>query len=86
MRRIRYSEHASTKIILLKRHGFHVDHTFIEECIKSPDKVESGYRQRKIAQKAYDESHVLRAVYEERSGEILVITVYPGRRSRYERN
>lgn len=86
MRRIRFTEHAKTKIALLKRHGFHVDSAFIEDCIKSPDKVQSGYGERKIAQKAYDEAHVLRVVYEERGGEILVITVYPGRRSRYGKN
>lgn len=56
----------------------------IENCINAPDKVEQGYGERKIAQRVFDESHVLRVVYEERGDEILVITVYPGRRSRYE--
>ncbi|MGQ9712186.1 MAG: DUF4258 domain-containing protein [Desulfotomaculales bacterium] len=84
MRRIRFTAHAEVKLELLKRHGFCVEQNFIENCINAPDKVEQGYGERKIAQKVFDESHVLRVVYEERGDEILVITVYPGRRSRYE--
>jgi len=86
MLRIRFTKHADFKIEVLKHHGFYVDYAFIEETVIAPDKVEAGYGQRKVAQKAYDEAHVLRVVYEEKGSEMLVVTVYPGRRSRYEKN
>ncbi len=42
----------------------------------------AGYRGRKIAEKAMDAEHALRVVYEERPGELEVITFYPVRRKR----
>jgi hypothetical protein len=39
-----------------------------------------------LAQKALDATHVLRVVYEEAGQDILVITLYPGRRTRYEKD
>jgi hypothetical protein len=39
-----------------------------------------------IAQKRLDENLVLRVVYREFNAFILVITLYPGRRSRYEKD
>jgi hypothetical protein len=39
---------------------------------------------RKVAQKAFDESHVLRVVFTEIPEGFRVITFYPGRRERYE--
>jgi hypothetical protein len=38
------------------------------------------------AQKNFDETHVLRVVYEKKPEKLLIITVYPGRRSRYEKD
>ncbi len=45
-----------------------------------------GYKNRLIAQKGITENHVLMVVYEEANEQILVITMYPGRRSRYEKD
>jgi len=48
--------------------------------------IDAGYKNRLIAQKGFDETHVLRVVYESVEKKFVVITVYPGRRSRYEKN
>jgi len=48
--------------------------------------IDAGYKNRLIAQKGFDETHVLRVVYESVEEKFVVITVYPGRRSRYEKN
>lgn len=45
-----------------------------------------GYGGRKIAQGPLDESRVLRVVYEEKGDDIIIVTFYPGRRQRYEKN
>lgn len=58
----------------------------IDEIIRFPDKIDKGYKDRLIAQKLMDDEHVLRVVYEEQADRILAITVYPGRRSRYEKD
>ena len=81
---IRFTNHAIAKIEILKNHGFSVDTDLIKECLTAPAKIDTGRGERKIAQMVYDEDHVLRVVYEERENGILVITVYPGRRTRYE--
>lgn len=86
MKQIIYSQHAEYKIKLLKVHGINVDKPQIEIAIKNPEKIESGYKNRLIAQKEFDSDHVLRIVYEETENQINVITLYPGRKVRYEKN
>ncbi|HDH11443.1 MAG TPA: DUF4258 domain-containing protein [Nitrospirae bacterium] len=58
----------------------------VEDVIKFPDKIEKGYKNRLVAQKKTSEKHVLRVVHEKEDEKILVITLYPGRRSRYEKD
>jgi hypothetical protein len=58
----------------------------LKETIKNPDSTDKGYMLRKIAQKVVDENHVLRVVYQESDSEIKIITLYPARRKRYEKN
>ena len=48
--------------------------------------MEKGYKGRMVAQKRLDERHVLRVVYEDKPEHILIITLYPGRRERYEKD
>lgn len=86
MRKIEFSKHALFKINILKEHGFGVEKDFIEECLKFPDKQDEGYNDHKISQKVFDSEHVIRVVYEEKKDKILVITLYPGRRERYEKD
>lgn len=83
---IEFSKHSLLKIDILKSHGIGITKEKIEEIIKTPDKIELGYKERLIAQKVIDEIHVLRVVYESSSEKIYVVTVYPGRRLRYEKD
>ena len=48
--------------------------------------LEKGYKDRLIAQKKIDDEHVIRVVHEKEREKILVITLYPARRSRYEKD
>jgi len=63
-----------------------VDKDFIKNAIIYPDKTGYGYKGRLVAQKRLDDDHVLRVVYEEYTDHILVVTLYPGRRERYEKD
>jgi len=83
-KKIVYGDHAQEKFALLRRHGFMVSRRQVRETVQKPEKVEAGYRGRKVAQRGITERHVLRVVYEEGPEDIRVVTFYPGRRSRYE--
>jgi uncharacterized DUF497 family protein len=63
-----------------------VDEKLITKIITKPDRIEKGYKNRLVAQGVLDDKHVLRIVYEESNDEIKIITIYPGRRSRYEKD
>jgi hypothetical protein len=69
---------------LLRRHGFVVSKRQVRATLQRPEKIEEGFRGRKVAQRRISEKHVLRVVYEEGQRQIKVVTFYPGRRSRYE--
>lgn len=83
---IGFSKHSLLKIEILKSHGINLSTELIENVIKFPDKIEKGYKDRLIAQKDLDDEHVLRVVYETKQDRAFVITVYPGRRLRYEKD
>ena len=83
-KKIVYGSHAEEKFEILRRHGFVVSKKQVRETLQRPEKVEEGFRGRKVAQRRISEKHVLRVVYEEKQKEIGVVTFYPGRRSRYE--
>jgi hypothetical protein len=84
--KIEFSMHSLLKIEILKAHGFNISREIIEDIIRFPDKIEEGYKGRLVAQKGTDDYHVVRVVYEKRPEELYVVTVYPGRRSRYEKD
>ena len=83
---IEFSIHSLLKIEILKLHGLNISKEIIEDIIRAPDKIDLGYKGRFIAQKGFDDARVLRVVYETKAEKILVVTVYPGRRSRYEKD
>jgi hypothetical protein len=83
---IEFSFHSLVKIEILKSHGVNISKEIVGDIIRFPDKTEVGYKGRSIAQKGFDETHVLRVVYETKPEKIWVVTVYPGRKSRYEKN
>ena len=82
MKPIRFTPHAFEKLDLLRGWGFAIDEESIMNAIQQPQEVLVGYLGRSIAQIELDEEHVLRVVYEE-GEEIIVVTLYPGRRQRY---
>ena len=82
--KIRFSNHALQKFMILKKHNFIVKEEDVIKVIKEPEKVEKGRKGRLIAQRETNMEHVLRVVYEEKDNEIVVITFYPARRKRYE--
>ena len=86
MREIRLSEHARKKIELLASRNIEVSEQFVIETIQSPTKVESIEEGKMVAQRPLNDRLVLRVVYREFDAFVLAITVYPGRKSRYERN
>ena len=82
--KIKFSNLARLKFALLKDHGFTVTKQQVKDTVVHPDKIEEGAKGRVVAQKAIDESHVLRVVYEISVEAWEIITFYPGRRSRCE--
>lgn len=85
-REIEHSDHLLLKIEILKAHGIDLSIEKINDIIRFPDTIDKGYKNRLIAQKRMDDEHVLRVVYEEQADKIIAITVYPGRRLRYEKD
>lgn len=58
----------------------------MKDVVDHPQRIVEGYKGRKIAQKELDLDHVLRVVYEEHADEIVIITFYPGRKERYDKD
>ncbi len=83
---IEFSLHSLLKIKILRSHNFNLSKEIVEDIIGFPDKIDVDYQDRLIAQKNLDDTHVLRVVYEKKPEKLLIITVYPGRRSRYEKD
>ena len=83
MKPVHFTGHALDKMTLIRTYGFEVDQDFVVSTVQHPEEVFLGYSGRFIAQTVLDETHVLRVVYEE-GEEITVVTLYPGRRRRYE--
>ncbi len=82
--KIIWTTHAREKLRLLRAHGVALTEDLVEGVLRAPDRVMPGYRSRLVAQGSLDEHHVLRVVYEEAAGERKIVTLYPGRRERYE--
>jgi hypothetical protein len=84
VKEIVFSGHAETKFEILREHGFAVSRKEVLSAVRNPDKVEYGYKERRIAQMNLSATHVIRVIYEEGQAATKVITFYPGRRDRYE--
>jgi len=81
-KKIEFTLHAEDKLKRLMEIG--VTKEKILEIIENPEKVVNGYYGRKIAQGLLSEDLIIRIVYEESERRIMVVTVYPGERRRYE--
>jgi hypothetical protein len=71
---------------ILASHEISINRNLVIETVRSPDRLETGEDDKLIAQRRLDENLVLRVVYREFNIFILIITLYPGRRSRYEKD
>jgi uncharacterized DUF497 family protein len=81
---IKYTNHAEIKFNVLKKYGIDYSKSQIENILQNPEKVEDSRKNRKIAQKQVNSTHLIRVVYEENGDDIIIITFYPARRKRYE--
>ena len=57
-KKVVYGSHAEEKFEILRRHGFVVSKRQVSETLRRPDKVEEGFRGRKVAQRRISEKHV----------------------------
>ncbi len=81
-KKVVFTLHAEDKLKRLMKIG--VTKEKVLKIIENPVKVVNGYYGRKIAQGLLSEDLILRIVYEESEGKIVVVTIYPGERRRYE--
>ena len=79
---IELSPHAKEKLERLTNVGIAQEKVF--KTIRNPESLAAGYFGRKIAQSTLTEDLMLRVVFEETDNNILVITLYPAKRQRYE--
>ncbi|OLS14974.1 MAG: hypothetical protein RBG13Loki_1389 [Promethearchaeota archaeon CR_4] len=79
---IRLTRHAEEKLERLKAIG--ITREKIIDTLSRRKKIREGQKGRKIIHAPLAENLIMRVVYEEIGDEILVITVYPARKERYE--
>ena len=85
MSKIIFTLHAKDKFEMIQKSGFRVTEEDVLACITSPDTLEKRPNDIKIAQKNFDENHVLRVVFRQENDKIKIITFHPGNRRRYEK-
>jgi DNA-binding winged helix-turn-helix (wHTH) protein len=81
---IRFTDHARRKFKVLEELGFEVREDEIGKILRKPLLVQRTWKDRFVAVGSLDFSHMLRIVFEKENGNIVVVTFYPVRRSRYE--
>jgi hypothetical protein len=86
MKEIRFSDHSRSKIEILVNSGIEIDSEIVINTVRLPDKLEMDETDKRVAQKRLNKNLVLRVVYREFAAFILIITLYPGKRSRYEKD
>ena len=79
---IKLSPHAKEKLKRLVQSGITEEKAI--KTVQNPESLTAGYFGRKIAQSALTEELLLRVIYEETDNNILVVTIYPAKRRRYE--
>jgi len=80
---VRFTKHAEQKFSDLATLQFTITREQFIDTILHPDNViRSQYPP--IAQKVISTSHILRVVFVESDDDIVVVTFYPGRKTRYE--
>lgn len=78
MVKIKVTEHAKDR---MKKYG--ISEELLLKALEEPDCVAKGHSNRKIAQKALDDKHLLRVVFEDFGEVLIAVTCYKARSSRY---
>jgi len=81
-----YTKHAKEKFKILKEQGFVVQKRVIEETVKSPELIDYSQLPLLIGQKSIDEKHILKVVFKKENGIIKIITFYPMRKRKLNKN
>lgn len=84
MKPVRFTSHADEKVGILAAHGCVVTRAQVLETLNQPDQTVVGYKGRMVARGPLSPHHLLNVVFSETQAEIIVVTFYPGRRTRYE--
>lgn len=82
--KINFTKHAELKFADLEEQGFQITREQVENALNMPENIIEGGKGRLIAQRAIDETHMIRVIYEKEEDSIKVITFYPTRRRKYE--
>ena len=77
-----FSPHAKEKLKRLVKSG--ITEEKVIKTVQNPESLTTGDFGRKIAQSPLTDELLLRVIYEETDNNILVVTVYPAKRRRYE--
>lgn len=80
---IRFTKHARDKFDFLRKYGFDVSEAFVKEVIATPNHVERRGNQL-LALKPFNREYALRVVYETVNDNIVVVTIYPVKRERFD--
>ena len=80
---VRFTDHATEKLRILRSHGVKVTRKVVEEAVLEPERIVTGLEGREIAEHSLDGTHVLRVVFINERSQITVITLYPARKGRY---
>lgn len=82
---IHFTHHSIEKFEVLERHGISVTSDLVMEILRNPDFIDNSRLPLFIAQGDLDSNHVLRVVFKKENGDMVVITFYPARKSKYEK-
>ncbi len=83
-RPIRITDHALRELQEERERGFDVDENLARAILMQPNQVVPGRSGRSFAQSPIDDRHLLRVLFEEENGGLVIITVYVGARRQYE--
>jgi DNA-binding winged helix-turn-helix (wHTH) protein len=75
---------APNSFTVLEELGFKIQEGRVDETLRKPQLVQRTWKERFVATGPLNSTHMLRIVFEKENGNIVVVTFYPVRRSRYE--
>ena len=81
---IRFTDHPIGKIGDERERGFEVSEELALEILLRPYQTVPARAGRMSAQSPIDDRHLLRVLFEEEDGGLVIITVYTGARRQYE--